>query len=80
MLSEISIACKTIELISNSFSSTQQQWDTAAVVTPVLPTPPSHSGLLFVTGARSEVFKYQHPDLERAGNLMAPGSSLIQES
>lgn len=53
MLSEISIACKTIELISNSFSSTQQQWDTTAVVTPALPTPalPSYSGLLFVTGA-----------------------------
>lgn len=79
MLSEISIACKTIELISNSFSSTQQQWDTATVVTPALSTPPvpSHSGLLFGTGARREVFKYQHADLERAGHVTDPGSSLI---
>jgi len=53
VFSQISIACKTIELISNSFSSTQQQWDSAAIAAPALQTPPAHSWLLFSTEAQS---------------------------
>lgn len=53
VFSEISIACKTIELISNSFSSTQQQRDTAAIASPALQTHPAHSWPLFLTEAQS---------------------------
>lgn len=53
VFSEISIACKTMELISNSISSTQQQRDTAAIATLALQTPPTQSWLLFLTEAQS---------------------------
>lgn len=64
MFSEISIACKTIELISNSFSSTQQQRDTAAIADSSASNP-SHTllAIIFNRSPKLGLFKYQQADL-----------------